>query len=196
VQDKIVSREFYETDVLSVARSLLGKLLVHCAPGGRASGMIVETEAYSAEGDPSCHAAQGKTKRNAVMFGPPGRAYVYFIYGNHYCFNVVTNRAGRAEAVLVRALEPVEGTAIMHQRRGKHHRIDNLTSGPGKLCAALGISGSENGISILEPPLYIAAYREIEAGVVGVSERIGISRGKEKPWRFFVRDNPFVSRMR
>jgi len=196
VQDRIVSRDFYEADVLSVAKGLLGRLLVHCSEGGRTSGMIVETEAYSAEGDPSCHAWRGKTNRNAVMFGPPGRAYVYFIYGNHYCFNVVTNRVGRAEAVLIRALEPVEGMETMHKRRGKHHQINNLTSGPGKLCAALGIGRSENGLSILEPPLFIAAYREIETAAIGISGRIGISRGKEKPWRFFLRDNPFVSRMR
>ncbi len=193
---QVMKRGFFEADVVSVARQLLGKLLVHCTPEGTTSGIIVETEAYSSKDDPACHAYKGKTKRNEVMFGPAGRAYVYFIYGNHYCFNVVTNRPGTAEAVLVRALEPVDGIELMQARRGSQHPVENLTSGPGKLCSALSIGKAENNLPVYAPPLFIAQGKTVERDQVGVSRRIGISAGKEKNWRYFVQENPFVSRLR
>lgn len=191
----ILSRDFYQRDTRIVARSLLGTKLVHFSPAGVTTGLIVETEAYLSRNDPACHAARGKTKRNAAMFGPPGRAYVYFVYGNHYCFNVVTGREGDGEAVLIRALEPVEGLALMQKRRGRHGRkIENLTSGPGKLCQAMGIAKEHNEMSLLEYPFYIAAGNQIQDEMIGISGRIGVSRGQDKPWRFFVRGNPFLSR--
>ncbi len=190
----ILPRSFYERDALAVARDLLGALLVHVTPAGTVSGFIVETEAYLSRGDPACHASRGRTKRNAVMFGPPGRAYVYFIYGNHYCFNAVTGPEGSGEAVLVRALEPREGLEIMAGRRGREHRPHNLTSGPGKLSAALGIGKEHNGMSLLAPPLFIACGRRMDPSQIGSSGRIGIREAADKPWRFFIQGNPFLSR--
>ncbi|MGI6308380.1 MAG: DNA-3-methyladenine glycosylase [Dethiobacteria bacterium] len=191
---QILTQDFYQRNTIEVARSLLGAKLVHFSPEGLTSGLIVETEAYLSRGDPACHAARGKTKRNAVMFGPPGRAYVYFIYGNHYCFNVVTGREGQGEAVLIRALEPLEGLALMQKRRGPDKKLRNLTNGPGKLCQAMGITGEHNGVSLQEYPFFITAAVSIEAAAIGVSGRIGISRGQDKQWRYFVQGSPFLSR--
>ncbi len=193
---KVLDDRFYIADAVYVARALLGKILVHYSNEGITSGIIVETEAYSSRNDPACHAFRGKTKRNAVMFGPAGRAYVYFIYGNHYCFNVVTSEPGIAEAVLIRGLEPYEGIQLMKLRRGDHHPLNNLTSGPGKLCAAMSIGIKENGLALTKPPLYIADGVSVGAGQVCSSRRIGISQATEKQWRFYIKHNPFVSRLR
>lgn len=192
---KILEEDFYKRNTLTVARELLGKLLVHQSEEGTTSGIIVETEAYLSIDDPACHAFRGMTKRNSVMFGPPGRAYVYFIYGNHYCFNVVTSKEGIGEAVLIRALEPLEGLDLMIKRRGAGHSIYNLTSGPGKLCAAMAISRKHNGISLLTLPLFIADGKKIKDDQIGISGRIGIKEARDKPWRFFLEGNPFVSRL-
>lgn len=191
---QILNERFFLCDTVEVARKLLGAVLVHFSPEGLTSGIIVETEAYLSRDDPACHAARGKTKRNAVMFGPPARAYVYFIYGNHYCFNVVTGREGAGEAVLIRALEPLEGLDLMQKRRGERQKKNNLTSGPGKLCQAMGISIRHNGSSLLEYPLFLAAGTAPEDSLIGVSGRIGINQGQDKQLRFFIRENPFVSR--
>lgn len=191
---EIFPQQFYERDTLAVARDLLGARLVHFTPGGRVSGIIVETEAYLSCGDPACHASRGRTKRNAPMFGPAGRAYVYFIYGNHYCFNAVTGSEGEGEAVLVRALEPLEGIEFMRQQRGHRHRLTNLTSGPGKLTQALGIGREHNELTLQAPPLFIARGRCVDPSQIGTSGRIGIREAADKPWRFFLKDNPFVSR--
>lgn len=190
----IPGREFNKINTIEAARFLLGAKLVHFSPAGLTSGLIVETEAYLSRGDPACHAARGKTKRNAMMFGPPGRAYVYFIYGNHYCFNVVTGREGQGEAVLVRALEPLEGMSLMQKRRGPDKKIKDLTNGPGKLCQAMGITGEHNGLFLQGYPLFITPGVCIKATAVGVSSRIGISQGLDKQWRFFVQESPFLSR--
>ncbi len=184
----------YRRNVVEVARSLLGAVLAHYSDEGFTAGIIVETEAYRGSDDPACHAARGKTPRNYVMFGPPGRAYVYFIYGNHYCFNVVTGTEGQGEAVLIRALEPLDGLELMRKRRGMGHKIINLTSGPGKLCAAMGISREHNGITVLAPPLFIASGIGVEDARVAVSTRIGIKQGRDIPWRFYLKENAFVSR--
>lgn len=192
---QISSSDFYnKKSTVEAARSLLGAKLMHFSPAGLTSGLIVETEAYLSRGDPACHAARGKTKRNAMMFGPPGRAYVYFIYGNHYCFNVVTGRKGHGEAVLVRALEPLEGMALMQKRRGRDKKLKDFTNGPGKLCQAMGIDGEHNGISLKQYPLFITAGVSIKAADIAVSGRIGISRGQDQQLRFFVRGNAFLSR--
>ncbi len=137
-------REFYDRPTEQVARELLGTVLECRTRDGVAAGRIVETEAYVGEHDLACHAAAGRTVRTAPLYGPPGRAYVYFIYGMYWCFNAVTRARGEPSAVLVRALEPVRGLELMRQRRPRAKRDSDLTNGPGKLCLALGIDGSHN----------------------------------------------------
>lgn len=172
----------------------MGQLLCRDTPAGLMAGRIVETEAYLSRDDPASHAHRGKTGRNAPMFGPPGRAYIYFIYGSHYCFNVVTGSVGAGEAVLVRALEPLYGLDLMEGRRGKGKSERHLAGGPGKLCQALNIDGSFNDHDLRCPPLWIAAGREMGAGDVARGPRIGIVRAAEKPLRFYLKDNRYVSR--
>ena len=192
-----LSREFYARDTLVVARQLLGQRLVRLLEGERLSGRIVEVEAYVGETDRACHAACGRTARNAVMYGPPGHAYVYFIYGMHHCLNVVTADEGFPAAVLIRALEPVEGLATMRRlRQGRPDR--ELTSGPAKLCQALAIDRTFNGLDLCaDGPLFIEAGPPVDDADVETGPRVGV-RGDEAaltaPWRFFVRGNPFVSR--
>ncbi|MEW5920601.1 MAG: DNA-3-methyladenine glycosylase [Bacillota bacterium] len=186
-------REFYEEDTLTLARFLLGKVIVHHSPQGPTSGMIVETEAYL-QGDPACHASRRMTRRNAVMFGPAGHAYVYLIYGNHYCFNVVSNREGVGEAVLIRALEPLEGLELISRRRSKAGKITDLTNGPGKLTAAMAIGREHNGLSLMEKPLFIARGWNVDTSSIVCAPRIGITQAKEKEWRYYLKENPFVSR--
>lgn len=184
--------EFYNRPPDIVARELLGAIVVHEARGKRCSGRIVETEAYFAHNDPACHAWRGKTRRNAVMFGPPGHAYVYFCYGNHWLLNAVTEPEGKGSAVLIRAIEPLEGIEMMHARRGGA-RGHNLTNGPGKLCAAMGITGRHNGMCLYAGPLRIHAGSGTPPPY-HVGPRIGIRVGTEILARFFIPDNPWVSR--
>ncbi len=158
-------------------------------------GKIVETEAYLAEGDPACHASRGMTDRNKMMFGPPGKAYVYFIYGNYYCFNVVTGSEGIGEAVLIRAVEPLEGLEVMRSRRGKKCPDRNLTSGPGKLCSAFAIDKEFNGHNLTEKPLFLARNENISVNMqVVATPRIGLSYKCDRKLRFIVSSNPFLSR--
>ena len=205
-------RSFYERDATAVARALLGTILECETPEGRASGRIVETEAYLGPHDPASHAAAGVTARTRHLFGRPGMAYVYFIYGVHWCVNAVVWRRGAGTAVLVRALEPVDGIPLMRARRwqstaatrssdrwratapGTDTRDRELTNGPGKLCAALGIDGRLNGVTLLRSPLTIRRGRAVPDADVLVSPRIGISRAADLPCRFYIRDNRFVSR--
>ncbi len=184
---------FYLQDTVSLARALLGQLLCRRTAEGLAAGIIVETEAYLSKDDPACHAARGMTRRNAPMFGPPGRAYVYFIYGNHYCFNVTSGPEGVGEAVLVRALQPLEGVELMRRRRGIALNLVNLANGPGKLCRALNIDTSLNGHDLREEPLWIATGGPAHFDVVS-APRIGISQAKEKLLRFYIKGNNYVSR--
>lgn len=191
-----------------MARALLGAVLECETPKGRASGRIVETEAYLGPSDPASHAVAGLTGRTRHLFGRPGSAYVYFIYGVHWCVNAVAGRQGAGTAVLIRGLEPVDGIALMRARRwmrpgvrrkaaeagGIGRRDRDLTNGPGKLCAALGIDGRLNGVTLLRPPLTIRVGHAIPDSLVAVSPRIGITRAAELPGRFFVRDSPYVSR--
>ncbi len=185
---------FYRHDTVTVARALLGRLLCRETPAGLTAGRIVETEAYLSKDDPACHASRGKTRRNAPMFGPPGRAYIYLIYGIHFCFNVVTGPAGTGEAVLVRALEPLYGMELMQRRRGKGRDALHLAGGPGKLCQALVIDGALNEHDLRRSPLWISAGSEVEAGAVVSGPRIGINRAADKLLRFYIKDNKYVSR--
>lgn len=189
---KPLPREFYAEDTLKLARLLLGKVLVHASGEGLTAGMIVETEAYLQD-DPACHASRGMTKRNATMFGPAGYAYVYFVYGNHFCFNVVGGPVGSGEAVLIRALEPLAGRDLMKKRRKNARKITELTNGPGKLCAAMAIAREHNGHLLTEKPLYLANGQQVDSSQVVSATRIGISRATEKEWRFYCKGNAYVS---
>ncbi|NUQ21034.1 MAG: DNA-3-methyladenine glycosylase [Gemmatimonadaceae bacterium] len=186
-------RKFYDRDTAIVSRELLGAVLECRTPEGVASGRIVETEAYMGPHDPACHAAAGLTARTKHLFGPPGVAYVYFIYGMYWCFNAVTREVGHGSAVLVRALEPLDGEDLMRERRPKVKRRVDLTNGPGKLCLALGIVGAHNGGWLDEPPVRILAGEPVADADVVVTPRIGITQAADWPLRFFVDGNPFVS---
>ena len=183
---------------LAVARDLPGKYLIRRLRGTTLAGRIVEVEAYLGSRDPASHAYRGMTPRNEVMFHGGGHLYVYFTYGMHFCCNVVAGRAGSGLAVLVRAVEPVAGIEVMTRRRsadGKERGLHDLCSGPGKLCQAFGIGREENGTDLCGETIWIGEERGGTVKLrVARSERIGISHGKEHPWRFYLRDNPFVSR--
>jgi DNA-3-methyladenine glycosylase len=179
--------------VLEVARNLLGARLISTVGGRRTSGVIVEVEAYAGSDDPASHAATraGRTPRNAVMFGPSGRAYVYRSYGMHWCVNVVTGATGDPQAVLIRGLEPLEGELEMARRRGD---IRPLAAGPGRLCQALAITGALDGHDLAAPPLMLAAGWEVVDDDVAVSGRVGVSAAADRPYRFYVRGSSGVSR--
>jgi len=188
-------QSFYLQPTPQVARDLLGCLLIHETPEGPCGGLIVETEAYLCADDPACHAALGRTKRNAAMFGPPGHAYVYRIH-QVFCLNLVTAPEGVAEAVLLRALEPTVGADLMRRRRGQH-ALKDLCSGPGKLCQALGITLVHNGLSVMQPPLYVSRVpASLRDAQVTQTTRVGIhpDKGAELPLRFYLGDSPFISR--
>jgi DNA-3-methyladenine glycosylase len=187
-------RAFYDRETEIVARELLGATLRCETPQGVASGRIVETEAYLGEHDAACHAAVGETARTRWLYGQPGTAYVYFIYGVHWCFNAVTRREGLPSAVLIRAIEPLEGIELMRERRRRPRSERELTNGPGKLCAALGITGEMNGWLLDDSPLTIHRGDAIPDSDVVVTPRIGITRAADWPLRWYVRDNPFVTR--
>jgi DNA-3-methyladenine glycosylase len=179
-----------------VAKDLLGKYLVRRIQKNLLVGKIVEVEAYLGEKDPASHACRGKTKRNEVMFTEGGHLYVYFTYGMHFCCNVVTEEAGKGRAVLLRAVEPIEGVEEMRKRRRfNSDRKDywNLTNGPAKLCEAFGIQRKVNGTDLLGRELFLTEGEEIPGSKIRSSTRIGVKNGADKKWRFFVRGNPFVS---
>lgn len=181
---KKLARSFYDRDTERVAQELLGKYLVRVTDGVTRIGRIVETEAYLGPHDRAAHSARGRTARNAVMFGPPGHAYVYFIYGMHYCFNVVTEAEGHASAVLIRALEPVAN-------------LTGPTNGPGRLCRALGIDRSLNGHDLLSDDFYIANPPNQRNIAVVKRPRIGVEYAgwwARRLLRFYIANNPYVSR--
>jgi DNA-3-methyladenine glycosylase len=175
-----------------VARDLLGCELRHATPEGRTAGIIVETEAYRGVGDDASHARRGPTPRSGIMFGPPGKAYVYFIYGMHSMFNVITGAEGIAGAVLVRALEPTTGLALMRKRRRLSEKRQ-MTNGPGRLTQALGINLDQNGADLAAGPLGIWKGPQGERLVVEATPRIGVVGAVEEPWRFMIKGNPYVS---
>ncbi len=180
----MLARSFYDRDAETVARALLGKLLAHRVEGSLRIGRVVETEAYLGPHDLAAHSARGRTARTEVMFGPPGHAYVYLIYGIHHCLNVVTEAEGRAAAVLIRALEPVRN-------------IEGRTNGPGLLCRALGVDRRLNGHDLVSDNLFLAAPRRREPFEVVIRPRIGVDYAgewAERPLRFYIGGNPFVSR--
>jgi DNA-3-methyladenine glycosylase len=187
-------KSFYDRDTEIVARELLGAILVCRSPEGTASGRIVETEAYVGEHDLACHAAAGRTSRTEPLYGEPGNAYVYFIYGVHWCFNAVTRPVGMPSAVLVRAIEPIAGIDVMRRRRPAARRDVDLTNGPGKLCQALAITGDHNRLSLQRPPLQILAGDPVSDKDVAITPRIGITQCADWPLRWVISGNPYVSR--
>ena len=190
-----ISRPFYEQPTVEVARQLLGKYLVRKHPDGTTVGRIVETEAYVGPEDKACHAARGRTARTQTMFGQAGHAYVYFIYGFYHCLNIVTEAADYPSAVLIRAVEPLEGIELMKARRRTEERRD-LASGPGKLCQAFAIDKSLNAADICGTVLYVEDRGE-PAPKILARPRVGVDyagKWKNKPWRFLIRGSEFVSR--
>ena len=192
-------RKFYLPCADEVGPKLLGHWLVHRTEAGAVGGIIVETEAYI-RNDPACHAFRGETKRTRVMFGPPGHSYVYLIYGFHFCFNTVCRPVGEAEAVLIRAVHPLWGLEEMHRRRGNIVER-HLASGPGKLCAALGINLTLDGADLCtkESPLIVAKNPRLdetlnELGPMIQTTRIGISQAADWPLRWYLRGSPHISR--
>jgi DNA-3-methyladenine glycosylase len=195
----VLVREFYARPTLSVTQELIGKVLVHETRGGRAAGVIVEAEAYIGESDPACHAAPGPTARNAPLYGPPGFAYVYLNYGIHYLVNAVTEPEGSPAAVLIRALEPIEGESLMRRRRSRGtgrrpEELDReeLCRGPGNLTRALGISLRENRLDLTGSALRIEDYG-LPGRRVGWSRRLGIRVGVDAQWRCFAVGSAAVS---
>jgi DNA-3-methyladenine glycosylase len=195
----ILERTFYERDLLKVAKELLGKIIVHEPIEGKTSGMIVETEAYMGPEDRASHAFGNlRTNRTQTQFGPKGYAYIYLIYGMYFCFNATSGRTlGKPEAVLLRSIEPFEGIEIMKRRRPcARGNILQLANGPGKLCMALGLSKKQNGTDLCVSPLHIDTGETISEKDIVSSPRIGVeyaNEWKDKPWRFYIKDNPFVS---
>ena len=184
---------FYARPVLDVARDCIGKMLVRRSSEVVTGGRIVECEAYRGPLDLAAHSSRGRTKRTEAMFGPPGHAYVYLLYGLSWAFNIVVAREGEPHAVLVRALEPTEGLDVMAARRGFAESSRLLTNGPGKLCQALGITRAEYGADLVRGDLYLT---DGPRGKLGRSPRINVDYAGSwatKPWRFYERGNPFVS---
>jgi len=186
----ILNKIFYEQGTLKVACALIGKKLVRQIGGRQLSGMIIETEAYCGEEDSACHAHRGKTKRNSVMFGPPGHAYIYFTYGMHYLLNMVTEAEEKPCAVLIRAMLPIAGVEEMEARRKR--KGSELTNGPAKLCQALGIDKSLNGWNLTAgDQLWVEDYKNIPAKLISATPRIGIDYATEQHrqalWRFVVK---------
>ena len=191
----VLKRSFYSRPTLKVTEELLGKVLVHRTREGTASGVIVETEAYIGEDDPACHASFGRTARNEPLFGPPGFAYVYLNYGIHYLVNAVTEADGYPGAVLIRALQPLEGLELMQKRRAPDGRaIDahDLCRGPGNLTRALGITIRDNRLDLSESKLTIED-RGIAVGAIATGPRVGIRVAVERPWRYWVEGHRAVS---
>lgn len=194
-----LNKNFYKRDLLTVAKELLGKVLVKKDGNKILTGRVVEVEAYNGETDAAAHSFTGKTKGNEVMFKEGGLLYVYFTYGVHHCCNIVTGIEGKGTAVLIRAVEPAEGAETMIQNRFKRELLNdkeifNLTSGPGKVCSAFGIIKSHSGIDLTGDKIYLVKSKLKKHEQIGVSKRIGITRSVDLQWRFFIKSNPYLSR--
>lgn len=186
--------DFLHSDAVTAAEQLLGCYLERELDGQKVRVKIVETEAYRQD-DEASHSCRGMTERTKVMFGPAGHAYVYFTYGMHYCFNIVTGPSGYGAAVLIRAVEPVTGENVIMRRRNKAKSITQATNGPGKLCQALDITKLLWGHDLTKPPLVLLPGEPVAKKDIAKAPRIGISRAMHKPWRFYIKDNPFVSKI-
>ncbi len=194
-----LNRKFYTRDVLYVAQNLLGKILVKNTDGRIYAGKIVEVEAYDGTFDEAAHTFIGKTKRNEIMFGEGGYFYVYFTYGAHFCCNVVTGVRDIGTAVLLRAVEPLLGIEEMARNRFGHNLVNekekfNLTSGPGKLCKAFDINKQQNKIDLTGNEIFILNQKKVSSNKIITTKRIGIKKSVDLPWRFYIKDNPYVSR--
>lgn len=188
-----VPHAYYEQSTLDLARDLLGKTLWRRTADGVVGGMIVETEGYIAAIDPASHNYRRPTQRAMTMFGPPGHAYVYFTYGMYYCCNVTAEPEGISGGVLIRAIAPSFGQDLMAQRCPPTRKLSDLARGPARLCQAFAITLADNGCDLTSDTLWISNAPSIDPQRIGVSARIGITRGTELPWRFFMRDSPAVS---
>jgi DNA-3-methyladenine glycosylase len=196
---KKLTKNFYQRELLKVAKDFLGKFLVKSSDGKILAGKIVELEAYHGDFDQAAHSYGGITNRNKIMFEEGGYLYVYFTYGAHHCCNVVTGKKGQGTAVLIRAVEPVSGIDRMIKNRfgrklKNEKEIFNLTSGPGKLCKAFGIDRTHSGIDLSGKEIFILDNKKNPKKETGVSTRIGITRSTDLPWRFFIKNNPYLSR--
>ncbi|MGH9654704.1 MAG: DNA-3-methyladenine glycosylase [Bryobacteraceae bacterium] len=189
-ETRLLAIPFFDRPTIEVAPSLVGCVLLH----GKTAGMIVETEAYLGEGDLAAHASRGRTERTKVLFGPPGRAYVYFSYGMHECLNVVADREGTAGCVLLRALEPLCGVAEMYKRRNWHGPAKGLANGPGKLTQALGVMRAHYGQRLDRGDLTIRGWRKKPEFELAVTPRVGIARCADWPLRFIWAGHPCLSR--
>jgi len=194
VKFSVLPKKFYLRSSVTVAKDLIGKYIFRNTGKEILSGKIVETEAYTGRNDPAAHSYNGKTHRNAVMFEEGGAAYVYFTYGNHFCFNVVTCRKGTPSAVLIRGVEPFKGIDTMMKNR-KTKDLLNLTNGPGKLTKAFEIGRNLNGADLAGNEIYISKSIPVQKDfVILKSKRIGITKNTDKLYRFYIKDNKFVSR--
>jgi len=199
ISNRKLKKSFYRRELLDVARDLLGKIIVKAGGNKILAGKIVEVEAYHGDSDEAAHSYGGITKRNEIMFEAGGYLYVYFTYGAHHCCNVVTGKRGQGTAVLIRAVEPVEGIDSMIKNRfGRKLKNDkeifNLTSGPGKVCQAFSIDRTYSGIDLTGNKIFILNGEKIKSKEIGVSKRIGIARSVDLLWRFFIKNSPYLSR--
>ena len=183
-----LGKNFFAKPTVDLAKALLGKYLVR----GDLKGRIVETEAYLYRDDPACHASRNRTARNEPMFGPAGNIYVYLIYGMYHCMNIVSGKTGEGEAVLIRALEPIQGIDMMRERRGIE-KVENLCNGPGKLTRAFGITNEHNNLSLLDGK-ELQLHDSREKPEIQVTGRVGLTVGRELPLRFFIKGDRFVSK--
>ena len=196
---KKLKKSFYQRELLIIARELLGKVLVKSSDKEILAGKIVEVEAYHGDIDEAAHSYGGITKRNEIMFEAGGYLYVYFTYGAHHCCNVVTGKKGQGTAILIRAVEPFIGLERMIENRfGRKLKSDkeifNLTSGPGKVCQAFGIDRTHSGTDLTGKEIFILDGEKIKSKEIGISKRIGITRSVDLQWRFFIKNNPYLSR--
>ncbi len=199
IQQQKLTKNFYTRELITVAKELLGKILVKKDEKHLLSGKIVEVEAYDGSVDEAAHTFNGKTKRNEIMFKEGGFLYVYFTYGAHFCSNVVTGKKDSGTAVLIRAIEPVDGIEIMIKNRFNRDLVNerekfNLTSGPGKVCKALGVDKSHYGKDLTGDEIFILNAAKVPKSDIVVTERIGIKKSVNLQWRFYIKDNPYVSR--